>query len=53
MINIIKMTIILTLFCVVSAGALAYVNTLTQPIIKKRALLEEDSARRNLLMEVK
>jgi len=50
MFNIIKMTVILTLFCIISAGSLAFVNNKTSPVIEARSHTEEDSARRNLLM---
>ncbi|MDD5090646.1 MAG: FMN-binding protein [Candidatus Wallbacteria bacterium] len=48
--NIVKMALILAVFCLASAGSLYYVNTMTQPEITNRAVVEEDSARRGLLL---
>lgn len=48
--NIIVTAIILSFFCIISAGFLSYVNKVTKPLIEKRQLLEADLARRNLIM---
>lgn len=46
---IIKMSLILMVFCLVSAASLSYMNQCTDPVISKRLLSEADEARRDLL----
>lgn len=45
----IKLSLILLIFCVVASGILAYVNTLTAPVIAQRKAMEEIQAREALI----
>ncbi len=44
-----KLGLILLLFCVVASGVLAYLNTLTAPVIAERKSREEEKTRRSLI----
>lgn len=44
-----KLTLILLIFCAVASGILAYVNSLTEPVIKERKAKEEVATRSELI----
>jgi electron transport complex protein RnfG len=46
---ILKLGLILLIFCAVASGILAFVNSKTQPVITARKLLEEEQTRKDLL----
>ncbi|MFA7576689.1 MAG: FMN-binding protein [Candidatus Muiribacteriota bacterium] len=49
--NVLKLGLTLMIFCLVAAAALAYVNTLTAPVISKYSLIRELEAKRALFLK--